>query len=51
MIMWEPDLGSHIAIIPRTGKAKDIIWFDTNPFHAYHYMNAFEEGNKIILEL
>lgn len=50
MIMWEPDLGSHIAIMPRKGTAKDIIWFDTNPFHTYHYMNAFEDGNKIILD-
>lgn len=49
-ILWEPDLGSHIAIMPRNGTAKDIMWFNTDPFHAYHYMNAYEEGNKIILD-
>jgi len=36
--------------MPRQGNAKDITWFDTDPFHAYHYMNAFEDGNLIILD-
>lgn len=50
VIMWEPNLGSHTAIMPRNGTAKDIIWLDANPFHAYHFMNAYEEGHKIILD-
>ena len=50
LIMWEPDLGSHIAIMPRHGHAKDIIWFDTSSFHAYHYMNAYEVNDKIVLD-
>lgn len=50
MLMWEPDLGAHIAIMPRNGNAKDILWLNTNSFHAYHYMNAYEENNKIILD-
>lgn len=50
LIMREPDLGSHIAMMPRNGNAKDIIWINTASFHAYHYMNAYENGNKIILD-
>lgn len=49
-MIWDPDLGSHIAILPRNGTAKNIMWFATTPFHAYHFMNAFEEGSKIILD-
>ncbi|MBA2652518.1 MAG: carotenoid oxygenase family protein [Tatlockia sp.] len=50
LLMWEPELGSHLGIMPHKGEAKDIIWMDMNPCHAYHYMNAFQEGNKIILD-
>lgn len=50
LLMWEPGLGSHIAIMPRNGNEKDIIWFNTDSFHAYHYMNAYEEDNIIILD-
>jgi carotenoid cleavage dioxygenase-like enzyme len=50
ILMWEPELGSHIGILPHHGNAKDIIWIEMNPCHAYHYMNAYQEGNKIILD-
>ncbi len=50
LIMWEPDKGAHIGIMPRNGTEKDIIWFSTDAFHAYHFMNAYQEGDRIILD-
>lgn len=50
VVMWEPEFGSHIAIMPRHGRANDITWFNSDAFHAYHYMNAYEEDNRIILD-
>lgn len=50
ILMWEPELGAHIGIMPRAGNARNIIWFSTDPFHAFHFMNAFQEGSKIILD-
>lgn len=49
-IMWEPELGSHLGIMPHNGSAKDIIWIEMNPHYAFHYMNAYQEENKIILD-
>ncbi len=50
ILMWEPELGSHIGIMPHQGKDKDIIWIEMNLHHAFHYMNAYQEENKIILD-
>ncbi len=49
LIAWEPALGTHVAILPRNGSVQDIQWFSMDAFHAFHYMNAFEEGAKLVL--
>lgn len=50
MIMWEPEKGSHIGIMPRKGHEKNMIWFDLESFHAFHFMNAYQQGDTIILD-
>lgn len=50
VLMWEPELGSHLGIMPHLGQAKDIIWIEMNSHHVFHYMNAYQEENKIILD-
>lgn len=50
VLMWEPELGSHLGIMPHNGKAKDTIWIEMNPHHVFHYMNAYQQENKIILD-
>lgn len=50
ILMWEPELGAHIGVMARIGSAKNIIWFATDPFHAFHFMNAYQDGNTIILD-
>lgn len=50
ILMWEPQQGSHIGIVSHTGDAKNIVWFPMEAHHVFHYMNAYEEGHKIILD-
>lgn len=50
MAMWEPEKGAHIGIMPRNGTAKDLVWFELDAFYAFHYMNAYQEGDNIILD-
>ena len=45
-----PDLPTRFAIIPRYGKEEDIMWFEAKPTYVLHWMNAYEEGDEIILE-
>jgi len=48
--IWEPDKDSFVGIMPRDGKVKDLRWFRGPPRSAYHFMNAYTEGNKVHLD-
>src|SRR5712691_69563 len=48
-ISWEPERGTRIAVIRRDGSG-DILWFATEPFFMFHFMNAHETGGGIATE-
>ncbi|MEY4713562.1 MAG: hypothetical protein RIS88_3012 [Pseudomonadota bacterium] len=63
-LFWDPDLlaqGKHVvrfhrdmpsrfAIIPRRGATSDIRWFEAAPTFVLHFLNAYEEGDEIVLD-
>jgi carotenoid cleavage dioxygenase-like enzyme len=44
------DIPTRFAILPRYGKEKDIQWFEAKPTYVLHWMNAYEEGDELILD-
>lgn len=42
---WHPDLGTRIAVVPRDGTP--VRWAHTDAFWAWHYANAFEDGDRV----
>jgi carotenoid cleavage dioxygenase-like enzyme len=63
-LFWDPELlkeGRHHAkyfadmptrfgILPRFGSASDVRWFEAAPTYVLHWMNAYEEGDEIVLD-
>ena len=64
-LFWEPELlerGLHVpkfhrdmpsrfAVVPRRGDApRDIRWFEAEPTFVLHFVNAYEEGDEIVLD-
>jgi carotenoid cleavage dioxygenase-like enzyme len=47
---WEPDRGSHFGIMPRYGSGSEVRWFSTDPCYVFHVLNAFEEGDEVVLD-
>jgi len=47
---FEPDRGSHFGILPRHGDQSQIRWFESPPCYVFHTLNAFEEGDEVILD-
>jgi carotenoid cleavage dioxygenase len=45
-----PGIPSRFAIIPRYGNPEDIRWFDAAPTYVLHWLNAYEEGDEIVLD-
>lgn len=48
---WEPDLGTHVGVMPRDGGDEAVVWFQTDPCYAFHPMNAHSDGDRIVAEL
>jgi carotenoid cleavage dioxygenase-like enzyme len=49
-VTYYPELPSRFGIIPRLGKAETIRWFQASPCYIYHVVNAWEEGDEIIMD-
>jgi carotenoid cleavage dioxygenase len=41
---------SRFAVIPRRGAAHEARWFEAEPTYVLHFINAFEEGDEVVLD-
>ncbi len=48
---WEPEKGSYVGVMKRSGSSKDIVWFRAESCYVFHVMNAWEDGNRIIADV
>ncbi|MFC3052591.1 carotenoid oxygenase family protein [Kordiimonas pumila] len=44
------DIPTRFAIVPRYGNPEDIKWFEAAPTYVLHWMNAYEDGDEIVLD-
>jgi carotenoid cleavage dioxygenase-like enzyme len=43
-------LASRFALIPRYGQPEDIRWFEADPTFVLHFINAYEDGDEVVLD-
>ncbi|MCM6776764.1 carotenoid oxygenase family protein [Nocardia sp. CDC159] len=48
---WDPKYQARLGVMPRSGDNADVRWFDIEPCYVYHPMNAYEDGNTIVLDV
>jgi carotenoid cleavage dioxygenase-like enzyme len=48
---WEPERGTRLGVMPRTGGNGDVRWYDTDPCYVFHPMNAYDDGDGIVLDV
>jgi len=48
IINWRPELGGRIGLISRDGNK--VRWIETEPFFVFHFANAYENNNEIIID-
>lgn len=49
LTFFDQSLPSRFGIFPRHGSSGDIRWFETDPCYIFHTINAWEEGDSIIM--
>ena len=47
---FHPDMPMRIGVIPRHGESSEIKWFECNSTFVLHWINAYEQGDEIILD-
>lgn len=48
---WNPAYPARIGVLPRTGDAGDVRWFDIAPCYVFHPLGAYDDGDSIVLEV
>ena len=47
---FHKEMTTRFAIVPRLGSSEDIVWFDADPTFVLHWINAYEDGDEIVLD-
>ncbi|HEY5241394.1 MAG TPA: carotenoid oxygenase family protein [Polyangiaceae bacterium] len=48
---WTDDYRPRIGVLRRDGHDDDIVWFDVEPSFISHTVNAFEDGDLVVLDV
>lgn len=48
---WAPDKAARIGLLPRDGSAADIRWFEVPQCYVFHPLNAYDEGDRVVLDV
>jgi carotenoid cleavage dioxygenase len=48
---WEPALGARLGVMPLGGPASEIRWVEIEPCFVFHGVNAFRNGDDVVLDV
>lgn len=48
---WSDDYGARLGVMPRGGGNADVRWFEIAPCYVFHPLNAYEEGDSIVMDV
>jgi carotenoid cleavage dioxygenase len=48
---WAPERQARVGVMPREGTARDIRWFEVQPCYVFHPLNAYDDGDRIVLDV
>lgn len=49
-IRHDDEYGARFGVMPRDGKSEDVKWFEIEPCYIYHALNAYDEGEEVVIE-
>lgn len=48
---WDPDYPARIGILPRDADGDAIRWFDIDPCYIFHTLNAYDDGDTVVVDV
>jgi carotenoid cleavage dioxygenase len=50
-ISWDESYGARLGVMPRNGGDLDVTWYDIDPCYVFHPLNAYEDGDSIVIDV
>ncbi|MDA9282439.1 carotenoid oxygenase family protein [Pseudomonadales bacterium] len=50
-ILWDESYGARLGVMPRNGGNADVVWYKIDPCYVFHPLNAYENGDKIVIDV
>ncbi|MEQ1929849.1 MAG: carotenoid oxygenase family protein [Parvularculaceae bacterium] len=48
---WSDEYPARLGVMPRNGTAKDLVWFPIPSCYIFHPLNAYDDGDAIVLDV
>jgi carotenoid cleavage dioxygenase len=48
---WNPKYPARVGVMPREGGNGDVRWFDVEPCYVFHPLNAYDDGDSVVLDV
>jgi carotenoid cleavage dioxygenase len=49
---WNPAYGARVGLLPREGKAEEVVWCEVEPCYVFHPMNAYDGADgRVVLDV
>lgn len=50
-LKFDSSYGARLGVMPRSGNDHDVTWYDIDPCYVYHPLNAYEEGETVVIDV
>ena len=50
-IRWSDEYGARLGVMPRNGTNADVVWYDIEPCYVFHPLNAYDDGDDIVIDV
>jgi carotenoid cleavage dioxygenase-like enzyme len=48
---WVPEAGARVGVLPRNGGGGDIRWIGIDPVYVFHVLNAYDQGDTVVMDV
>ena len=48
---WDDAHQARVGLLPRDGSAEDVRWIDIEPCWVFHTLNAYDDGDQVVVDL
>jgi carotenoid cleavage dioxygenase len=48
---WDAGYPARVGVMPRDGGDADVVWSDVEPCYVFHPMNAYDDGDTVVVDV